>query len=817
MTSLDRINVLYVDDDKQLLEVIKELLECDDRIKVDVCDSVSNAFRILESKTFDIIISDFQMPGADGIEFLKKLRFEGIDTPFILFTGKGREEIAIEALNNGAYAYLQKGMDIGVIGVQLNHNIKEGYNRSKALKDIIASERRGWALLDLMNGPCLLADRTLKIVATNNNLAEFFGIEKESILGCNIGDLVPSVIKVDVMTAVEKTRMSKTPYKMVLSQSNSFSEMNFYPIMSDRGELDRIAILTHDITGLVKNENELKKRLEMEKMVSSISSKLITETADGFELSIESSLRTLGIHLGVERVYFDVARKDDGSLVMSKDVFIDGGTSTHISEGKGYSKFQYFSKKLSSGEPVIVEDVDLIPPEGAAEKEELLRTGTRSILLIPITMSDQSIGVLGIVDKNPRASWSEGDIASLKVIGDLLSSFVLKNESDRKIREGYELTKESERKLRSYLSNLPGMAYTCKNDKDWTMECLSEGCKDLTGYDASELLQRKVSYESIIHKDDRLFVRTEIQKSIDSKQMFKLSYRLITKAGNIKWVEERGRIIFGSDRKLQCVEGIITELPVATKSIVPRNSSPVVDPILSVAREDIMDQVMILNGHLSMLKKNPRDLASAERMEKMSRTLRRVQDNLNFAHEYKDSGPSEKQWVDLQRIAEEASASVWYKKFTVTIELDGIEVFAAEPMIKKVVTYLVENSAFHGENVSSVALSSSLEGERLKIVYEDNGKGIPDSEKEDIFIRGYGKNTGFSLFLCKEILGMYGIGMVENGRYGDGMRFEISVPPGKFLVNAPKQTSDMKGAYQQEQMSASDDCHGPKVYIEFGK
>ena len=105
------IDILYVDDETSLLEIAKLFLEKDGDFNVHVFDSVRLALEALESRKFDAIVSDYLMPETDGIEFLKSLRKSGDRTPFILFTGKGREEVAIEALNSGADYYLSKGGD----------------------------------------------------------------------------------------------------------------------------------------------------------------------------------------------------------------------------------------------------------------------------------------------------------------------------------------------------------------------------------------------------------------------------------------------------------------------------------------------------------------------------------------------------------------------------------------------------------------------------------------------------------------------------------------------------------------------------------
>ncbi len=104
------ISILLVDDEEILLEASKLYLEnLSEKFQIFPLNSAIKALEKLDSNAFDIIISDYQMPKMNGLEFLEKLRSVGNETPFIIFTGKGREEVAIQALNLGADYYLQKG------------------------------------------------------------------------------------------------------------------------------------------------------------------------------------------------------------------------------------------------------------------------------------------------------------------------------------------------------------------------------------------------------------------------------------------------------------------------------------------------------------------------------------------------------------------------------------------------------------------------------------------------------------------------------------------------------------------------------------
>ncbi|MBN1329391.1 MAG: PAS domain S-box protein [Candidatus Heimdallarchaeota archaeon] len=104
------IKILLVDDEDTLLEVSKIYLEkMDEKFHITTVNSAEKALKIINEENYDVIISDYQMPEMNGLELLSEIRENGNDIPFIIFTGKGREEVAIQALNLGADFYLQKG------------------------------------------------------------------------------------------------------------------------------------------------------------------------------------------------------------------------------------------------------------------------------------------------------------------------------------------------------------------------------------------------------------------------------------------------------------------------------------------------------------------------------------------------------------------------------------------------------------------------------------------------------------------------------------------------------------------------------------
>ncbi len=118
----------------------------------------------------------------------------------------------------------------------------------------------------------------------------------------------------------------------------------------------------------------------------------------------------------------------------------------------------------------------------------------------------------------------------------------------------------------------------------------------------------------------------------------------------------------------------------------------------------------------------------------------------------------------------------------VHVELDPAdpEVYA-DPLFEKVFSNLIDNAlCYGGDQMKTIRVLSQESDQGLTIVCENDGVGIKDEDKKRIFSRGFGKNTGFGLFLSREILSITGITITENGVPGKGTRFEITVPNGTW-------------------------------------
>ena len=202
-----------------------------------------------------------------------------------------------------------------------------------------------------------------------------------------------------------------------------------------------------------------------------------------------------------------------------------------------------------------------------------------------------------------------------------------------------------------------------------------------------------------------------------------------------------------------------------------------------ITRHDINNQLLSLNGYLEISKKYT---GNAEKMsefiakeETVAKTMSR---QISFTREYEAIGVNAPVWEDCRTLADTAAKQAPLGQVTVKNDFPvGQEVFA-DPLVVKVFYNLMDNAARYGGKITTIRFSyNERDGDHL-LVCEDDGEGVLPEEKEMIFEKGYGKNTGMGLFLSREILSITGITIRETGEPGKGARFEMTVPKGAWRM-----------------------------------
>jgi signal transduction histidine kinase len=204
-----------------------------------------------------------------------------------------------------------------------------------------------------------------------------------------------------------------------------------------------------------------------------------------------------------------------------------------------------------------------------------------------------------------------------------------------------------------------------------------------------------------------------------------------------------------------------------------------------ITRHDIKNQLLALMSYIELAKAKSMDPEMQHFLEREDVAAHNIRRQIEFTKNYEDIGVHAPKWQDIGVMVKALQTLIPHGEIEVSVTIEEIEIFA-DPLLEKVFENMIDNSRRHGERVRHISFSSMQhDQDTLAIVYEDDGIGVSEAEKERIFEKGFGKNTGLGLFLSREILAITDLTIKESGVHGKGVRFEILVPKGKFQFMKP--------------------------------
>ena len=199
-----------------------------------------------------------------------------------------------------------------------------------------------------------------------------------------------------------------------------------------------------------------------------------------------------------------------------------------------------------------------------------------------------------------------------------------------------------------------------------------------------------------------------------------------------------------------------------------------------ITRHDISNQLTVLRGFISILKKKQPDPVFNDYFQKIDSSAQRISAMIQFTKTYESIGVNVPSWQNISNLVDIAVKDVALGDIQLVNEIPASTEMFADQMIVKVFYNLMDNAVSYGGKITTIRFYIEQSGGDLQMVCEDDGVGIPADEKEKIFDRGFGKNTGLGLFLSREILAITGISIKETGEPGKGARFEMVVPKGMW-------------------------------------
>jgi PAS domain S-box-containing protein len=298
-----------------------------------------------------------------------------------------------------------------------------------------------------------------------------------------------------------------------------------------------------------------------------------------------------------------------------------------------------------------------------------------------------------------------------------------------------------------------------------------------------------------IPSEDRVLVKKHLLSLTQEAPVAEITHRIILPDGQVRWLRWFDRAIFSNQGELveyQSVGRDITWQKLIEGRLSLTNQK--LNLLSSITRHDVLNQLLVLNGYLQLCTESVHDHPEKihEYLERAKKAVTTIDAQINFTRIYKDVGSLAPSWQDLNTCIIMAKGGLPPVDIRTKLHRPGLEVFA-DLLLEKVFYNLFDNAIrYGGEQMKMIQVTSQETPDGLVLVCEDNGAGIAEDDKGRLFTQGFGKNTGFGLFLSREILSISGIAIKETSMPGRGARFEITVPKGGYRFTGSGEKTDKK-------------------------
>jgi len=722
-------SILYVDDEEDLLALGRIFLEAYHSFAVTTVRSAPEALDRLATAVFDAVVADYQMPTMDGIRLLREVRLRYGDLPFILFTGKGREEIVIEAIDNGVDFFLQKGGDSTAQYAELAHKLNIAVERKRAKDAVQKLTRQNEEALRTACMGHWEFDAVAGLFLFNDQYYTLHGVTAAEAGGYRISaeDFARRFVHPDEAPGIREA------IDAALATGDPGFQRRFESRILRAGGEPR------DITVWFRIEKDGAGR---------------TTTLHGVSQDITDRKRAEG-----ERALFkdSADRASDQVFWMDragKILYVNGSACRDT----GFLRDELLAMTVFNLYPAVT------PARWEAFVQEL-RQGTTRLF------SSQR--------RNRNGTFSDVEIMANHVAragAEYIFSYARDITARKKAEE--ELRRiEARYRIILQSANDAILIHLIVDDRpERLLEVNDQACRML-GYTREELLSMGIADIDAPEQAARV---PAIQMRLNGTGSVIFRTDHLTKDGRRIPVEVNARLIDLDGRPaVVSIVRDLSELKRTEHEVIETNRKLML--LSSVTRHDIRNNLTVLGLDLGLLRAGLSDPELHGCTGRMESVMRRIGQQIEFTRIYQDLGTSDPVWQDIGPLI--ASLAV---PASLALEADvrGMSVLA-DPILPMVFSNLLDNTLRHGGNPTAARVTAGRDHDGMVITWQDNGRGIPLPEKAKIFVQGYGSNTGLGLFLCREILAITDITIAETGEPGKGACFRMVVPEGKYRMQGP--------------------------------
>ncbi|NEU56487.1 PAS domain-containing protein [Halorussus sp. MSC15.2] len=751
------IRVLLVDDDSAIADLTATYLErASDRIETVVETSPTDALAHVTEGAVDCVVSDYEMPEMDGLTFLDEVRETAPSLPFILFTGKGSEEIASEAISAGVTDYLQKETGTDQYAVLANRvgNAVAQYRAEREAEEADEQIRR---IFERITDAFFALDDEWRFRYVNERAADFFDCDPDDVLGEDIRDAFSVGLGDEFRDAYREALETQEPVTIEAEsvfRPGTWLEVRIYPAE------DGLSVYFRNVTERRQAQLELRDTKQKIEALHDVAARAVAcETEQAiYDLAIETAEEILAFDLCT------VDAHDDGVLVtktVSKVVSTDGYYEETPVEAEG----NLAARAYREGESSLVGDLretDVVP----AESEY------RSALSVPIG----DFAVFQAVSKEPNG-FDEDD----RELAELLAAHI--SEALTRVRTETELRAERDR-FAALFENVPNSVVRYEIDGvDAICKSVNPAFEDVFGWPEDLIIGDEVddyilpadqhhqgeSLNERVKRGDRIEGEEVNRRTRDGCRDFLLH---TAPAGN-------------GEAEAFAIYVDITEQKERERQLARQNER--LEEFASVVSHDLRNPLNVALGRFDFLAEE----CESEHLAPIGRSLDRmdslVEDLLTLARQGQVVDATDP--VSLSSVAEAAWETVDTKDAGLRLTEDVV-VEADDARFRELLENVFRNAVEHGTTGSPPSDSDSAErtarvevgplDDRDGFYVADDGPGVPEDLRDRVFDHGFtteDEGTGFGLAIVESIADAHGwtVEIADEDRPNStGTRFEFS-------------------------------------------
>ncbi|WFN33661.1 PAS domain S-box protein [Methanogenium sp. S4BF] len=729
------IRILLVDDEPALLDIAMLFLEREALFSIETAQSGERALELLEADSFDAIVSDYQMPGMDGLSLLSQIRERGIPIPFIILTGRGREEVVIEALNLGADFYLQKGGDPKSQFAELKSKIIHAVEKRRAeekARTAYAEMKKAVKKLEEQNRRLEESEAKFRDLADSTSVAILLYQDDRWIYANPAAEEMCGYSAVEIcamefwgFVAPEFREMVKRRGRLRAEGGDAEKAYDFR-ILRKTGEEVWVHLMGStteyqgrtaglisviDITERKQMEEALREQEENYRtLLDSLSSPILIIDADD---------RFVGIHYNKGKLY-----------VLPQD-FIGRHCRDVLP--------QYIYEKHSAATTI------------------LRTTGEPQTYEYSLAIGDET-------------RWFEASL-NLRENG-VTIIVVVRDITPRKQAEG--ALRENEARYRTLVENIPiGLIQA---DTAGNITYINQQIIGILGSPSREateqinLLSHPLLREAGISND--------IQTAIMEKRPFEGERKYVSKWRNDPCLSYRIAPLF-NDGDVTGVLGIVEDVTIRRRADdALRLANHKLSLLSRITRHDILNDVLTAKGYLEL---NEADYPASVTpcLTYVEEAITRIEREVEFTQEYQELGNLPPEWQVVRQVIDEGCQQMNVpKEIRVEVDVSPLEIYA-DQLLTLAVSNIFRNALVHAKGMTKISVGTrETPAGELCIAIADDGSGVPKEKKEAILQPKYNRRHGHGLFLVRDILDLTGISIRETGVPGEGACFELTVPAG---------------------------------------